>query len=306
MPKVGPDVVPSFMLYGEAPHRDLPDLIHIEALKDRSQHHDWEIKPHRHVDLMQIMQFQTLDVHIHLDGTTIRTHRPTILIIPPMIIHGFHFSPDVTGTVATIPVELIADQKEGAPSLAQQAETMTAENSLFAHFTHILDQIEDEYVSQRPVREHALLYLIRLLGIWIERFTRACHGERAPETYLSQAESRVRSFLALIEQHYLDGWGTSEYGLAIGISKSQLTRDCRAVLNRSPLQLVHDRIIREANRKLAYTIWPIAEISDQLGFADLGYFSRFYRQKTGETPTDYRSRIRSHENAKVPSDLTSP
>jgi AraC family transcriptional activator of pobA len=69
------------------------------------------------------------------------------------------------------------------------------------------------------------------------------------------------------------------------------------VLEKSPLEVVHDRIIKEANRKLAYTRWPIAEISERLGFNDLGYFSRFYRQKTGETPTDYRARIRSRMGA---------
>ncbi len=301
-----PHIVPNFMLYGEAPSGGLPDLIHIEALKDRSQHHDWEIKPHRHFDLVQIMRFQTSNVRIHLDGVTKQTEWPSILIVPTMVIHGFYFSPDVIGSVTTIPLELIQDAEQGGLQLVQQAALIAEHDTYFVHFAQILDQIQDEYGSHRPARARVLLSLIRLIGLWIERYGRASPGAGTPETYRSRAERRVRSFLVLVEQNFLEAWVATDYAEAIGISKSQLTRDCRAVLEKSPLQVIHDRIIKEANRKLAYTPWPIAEISDQLGFSDLGYFSRFYRQKTGETPTDYRARIRSRMSAHVSGDPTSP
>jgi AraC family transcriptional activator of pobA len=291
------EFVPNFMLYGEAPKGGLPDLIHIEALKDRSQRHDWDIKPHRHFDLIQIMRFQTSNVRIHLDGMSQLTKWPSILIVPTMVIHGFQFPPDVIGTVTTIPFELIQDAEQGGLPFMQQAALVDEHHEYFAYFMQTLDQIEDEYASQRPARDRALLSLIRLIGLWIERFGQSNPGDGTSTTCRSQAERRVLSFLTVVEQNYLRRWEAAEYGKVIGISKSQLTRDCRAVLEKSPLEVVHDRIIKEANRKLAYTRWPIAEISERLGFNDLGYFSRFYRQKTGETPTDYRARIRSRMGA---------
>ncbi|MEM8841005.1 MAG: AraC family transcriptional regulator, partial [Pseudomonadota bacterium] len=53
------------------------------------------------------------------------------------------------------------------------------------------------------------------------------------------------------------------------------------------------RIVKEANRKLAYTPWPVSQVSEALGFTDMGYFSRFYRKCTGTTPTQYRARIKA-------------
>jgi AraC family transcriptional activator of pobA len=297
-----PNAVPNFMLYGEAPSSDLPDLIHIEALKDRSQHHDWQIMPHRHVDLVQIIYFRTSSVRIYLDGVISKTDAPSILMVPPTVIHGFDFSPDVAGSVTTVPVELFEDALSNAAPLVQPATLVTERDEDFALLAQILGHIEDEYRSQRPARERALLSLIRLIGVWIERFRPRRDDEGSIEIYPSPAEKRVRSFLALVEQNYLNGWGAADYGKAVGVSKSQLSRDCRAIFDKSPVQIVHDRIIKEASRKLAYTPWLVAEISDRLGFTDLGYFSRFYRQKTGETPTDYRARIRNRMRAQTSSD----
>ncbi|MEM9763446.1 MAG: hypothetical protein AAF968_13205, partial [Pseudomonadota bacterium] len=70
MTAVARDIVPSFHLYGEAQQSGLPDIIHVETLKDRSQHHDWRIMPHRHHDLFQIMHFQATTVGIELDTGT--------------------------------------------------------------------------------------------------------------------------------------------------------------------------------------------------------------------------------------------
>ncbi|MEL6963236.1 MAG: helix-turn-helix domain-containing protein [Pseudomonadota bacterium] len=292
------DVVPSFALYGEAPNNNLPDLIHVEALKDRSQLHGWQIKPHRHAGLVQIIDFKTPNVRIDLDGVIKKTDSPSILMVPPTVVHGFEFAPDVVGSVTTIPQDLFIDTAATTAPWVQPAALISEHDNSFVHLAQILQQIEDEYTSQRPARESALLFLVRLIGVWIERIRPAEADVRGIDVYQSPAQRRVRSFLDLVERGYLEGWSALDYGKVIGVSKSQLTRDCRAILGRSPLQVIHDRIIKEANRKLAYTPLSVAEISDRLGFTDLGYFSRFYRQKTGKTPTDYRGRIRRQMHRK--------
>ena len=293
MPVPATDVIPSFVLYGESPNGDLPDLIHIEALKDRSQHHGWEIKPHRHLGLMQIMHFRTANVQLHLDGVTRHTDLPSILVVPPTVIHGFRFSPDVVGNVTTVPLALIEESGQTSREPLQQTVLISEDHACFAHLAQLLDQVEDEYDSQRSDREQVLQSLIRLISLWIERSRQDLRGDEAVATVPYPAERRVRSFLNLVDQHYLNCWETAAYGKIIGVSKSQLTRDCRSVLEKSPLQVIHDRIIKEANRKLAYTAWSVTNISEWLGFTDLGYFSRFYRKKTGETPTNYRMRLRT-------------
>lgn len=283
--------VPSFQLYGEAPRLGLPDIVHIETLKDRSRLHDWEIRPHRHADLCQIMCFETMDVGVELDGRALRTDGPALLFVPPQVVHGFRFSPQILGTVTTIPVEAVAAADPELTAGARPA-LITAEAAAFAPLRRLLAELEDEYRADRQGRVRAIASLIDLALLSVRRALAegAQASARRGET---MAERRVGAFLRLVERRYAEGWDVAAYAREVGVSKPQLARDCRAVAGRSPLDLIHTRIIKEANRKLAYTPWPISQIALALGFSDLAYFSRFYSARTGAAPSRYRSEIRA-------------
>lgn len=286
-----PDFVPSFQLYGEVLPGGLPDLIHVETLKDRSQHHDWRIQPHRHADLCQIMSFRTEHVGIDLDGQSIETRHPTILFVPPLVVHGFRFAPMIVGTVTTFPVELMRQGSLGTKPPTQPI-LITQENEHFAPLDKLLDEIEDEYRRNRPQRHRALQALVELCMTWVLRAETSRGIGAADVDHQPSSDNRLKAFLELVEKNFTRGLSSAEYARRIGTSKSQLARDCRTLTGRSPLQIVHDRLVIEANRKLAYTPWPISQISETLGFSDLGYFSRFYRERMGQTPSEYRKRIR--------------
>ena len=286
-----PDLIPEYVLYGEAPSGELPDLVHIEALKDRSRLHDWEIRPHRHAGLLQILHFQTPEVEIRLDGAVRHTSTPSILLVPPNTVHGFRFAPDISGSVTTIPVHLLEERPDHVPALIEAPVLMADTHRAFADLKQILTQIEDEYHARRPARAEALGAFLSLIAIWIRRLGQNWMDPDAKGPGRSAPEIRVNKFLDLVESRYASGARPEAYADTIGISTGQLTRDCRTLLGRSPLQVIHDRIIREAQRKLAYTPWSVAQIGEELGFADIGYFSRFFRQRTGETPSGYRNRM---------------
>ena len=58
MHKASAAAVPVFKLYGETAVWPTPDLLHCESIPERSRLHDWEIKPHRHGDLVQLLYLQ--------------------------------------------------------------------------------------------------------------------------------------------------------------------------------------------------------------------------------------------------------
>ncbi len=57
---------------------------------------------------------------------------------------------------------------------------------------------------------------------------------------------------------------------------------------KSVTQLIHDRLVLEANREMTFSEKSIKKIALNLGFDAPAYFSRFYRSQTGETPTHFR------------------
>ena len=58
-----------------------------------------------------------------------------------------------------------------------------------------------------------------------------------------------------------------------------------------PNDVIKDRILLEAKRLLVHTTLTAKEIGYELGYEDPAYFSRLFVQKTGETPSGYRSKF---------------
>jgi AraC family transcriptional activator of pobA len=74
----------------------------------------------------------------------------------------------------------------------------------------------------------------------------------------------------------------------LAVSASQLTRLSRRHLGASAKEVIQQRLEIEARRLLLLTARPAAQISRDLGFTDPSYFTRFFRRRTGQSPTRFR------------------
>ncbi|MEM8842429.1 MAG: hypothetical protein AAGD47_11705, partial [Pseudomonadota bacterium] len=205
------DFVPSFQLYGEPASATLPDLIHFETLKDRSQLHDWQIKPHRHYGLCQIMRFETPNVRIDLDGRSIRTRTATLLFLPPKAVHGFRFMPDVIGTVTTIPAELL-----GAQSPGTEPVLLESGSDGFDRLIWLLNEMAREFHNHHPYRDRVIRSLAELAFNWVERARLGAAAERSIDVTKQNSDKRLTRFTALIEENFARNWSTADYADAIG------------------------------------------------------------------------------------------
>ncbi|BBI54651.1 hypothetical protein HORIV_70720 [Vreelandella olivaria] len=126
MPASSATSVPVFKLYGETQHWPTPDLLHCESIPERSQLHDWRIRPHRHADLVHILFISHGSVELELEGTSHQLQSPSTIVVPAMAIHGFLFSPDVEGHIITL-----------AKPLADHLHALMGENSTLKKLTSI-------------------------------------------------------------------------------------------------------------------------------------------------------------------------
>lgn len=98
----------------------------------------------------------------------------------------------------------------------------------------------------------------------------------------------LRRFRNLVEFHFREHRPITFYATALGISADRLHALTRRSLDRSPLQLVNERLIEEAMRELELGNLSIAEIAHRLGFGSQSYFGAAFVRRVGATPRQYR------------------
>ena len=100
----------------------------------------------------------------------------------------------------------------------------------------------------------------------------------------------IREFFYLVETNFSTLHRVKEYADKLNKSPKTLSNILRQNGNESPQQIIQERILLEAQKKLLHTNSNISDIGYELGFPNVQAFSRFFRSKTGEAPQNYRER----------------
>jgi len=286
-------IVPSFFLYGEPPRDVEEHFLHVEALDDRSRPNNWNIRPHAHDNLNHMFLLTAGGGEVRAETLTQRFRAPCTILIPARIIHAFVFDNDTVGSVLTVSETFLREQLLREP----QFDALFATPNL-SEFTRgsredellrtSINLLASELAWQAP--GHAIAVQSQLLTILVAllRLDRHQHGARRVGGG-RQAELVAR-FRQLLETDFHSNKPIEDYARALKASPTRLRTACVDVTDRSPLQLVQDRLLLEAKRQLLYSNISVAEVGYYLGFDDPAYFTRFFTRGVGISPRGFRQR----------------
>lgn len=283
MPRSSPSIQ-SYSLFGESKH--LPDVMHCETIAVRSVLHGWELAPHRHARLHQVLLLQAGSGHASLDGVAHALQAGTLVNVPAGHVHAFRFQKDTQGWVATLPEELVGELLTGVGELGADLGRLCAVQAP-AEVHALMLRIWQEYSGRSRARALMLRGLCATLLGWVAR-TVASQDAEAPQ---SAGHGMVQQFRALIEAHYLQHWRVSDYARSLSVSPTHLSRLTREATGRSALRLIEARTMREARRQLAYTHLNIATVAYAMGYADPAHFSRVFTRDAGVSPRAFRAQV---------------
>jgi AraC family transcriptional activator of pobA len=278
------DVLLAQGLFGES--TQLPDVMHCETIAMRSVLHEWELAPHRHARLHQILLVHSGSGVAHLDGEQIAFGDRSLVNVPPGAVHGFRFKPGTQGFVVTLADEIMDRILGSAPGVRH----LLGRPALCNASQSVLDageRIWFEFGTTGEARSVVLQGLCAtLLGLTARHVGTPAPGPQAP-----LASTVLQRFEALVEAHYLQRWGVADYARALAISPTHLSRVVRAATGAPASQWIDARTVREARQRLAYTHLRITTIGYALGFADPAHFSRVFTRIAGVSPRAFRQRL---------------
>ena len=285
-------LIPSFALYGEAPAPGR-ELLHIEEVQSRSRLYQWEIKPHVHRGLYQTVWLMRGGASVVLDEQRAEVEGPAAVIVPPGVVHGFRFRPETDGHVLTLSARFLVEGEAEASAAfralfpAPAVLTLSADDPAAARIDGLLRTLAAEFGAPQAEGSPAPLWLARA-AVW--RLAEARDRDRTGGEGGRRHQALFSRFLLLVEAHALERWPIERYARALGLSTQRLNRLARAESGRSALEIVHERLTREACRRLYWVAAPAEKIAAELGFDDPAYFNRFFKRRTGLTPRAWRER----------------
>lgn len=298
-----PQHIRSYALYGDEVQPAWLDMVHFEHIHERSSLFNYEIEPHFHDGLIQLLYVVSGGGEVFIDGAKWPVYPQTLIVIPASHVHGFRFTRDIDGPVVTAaqrPIESLAAVV--APALLpciRRPQVLGVSGSV-RHVDALLPLFE---AIERETRMHtrgevaAGTALLVALFVQILRIGAALPSgagqSGADAASRSRKAEQVERFRALVDARFRERLAVETYAAEMGISAGQLSRLCRELLGISSLDVINARIVHEAERELVYSNLGVKQIAAVLGFADDAYFGRFFRKQTGSTPTEFRQVARA-------------
>lgn len=104
-------------------------------------------------------------------------------------------------------------------------------------------------------------------------------------------DARIIQLRRLVEKNFRQEHQAAFYAAHFSLTAKRLNEIAKEAINKTVTDMVHDRLVLEAKRQLAFSNRNVKEICYEIGFEDPAYFSRFFRHHTGISPHEFRETV---------------
>lgn len=146
------------------------------------------------------------------------------------------------------------------------------------------------FLDESKMKDNTQGEMLRiLLKRLIIKTTRLVKDQLIAEKITESQIDIIRKFNVLVDIHFKEKRHVRDYAELLFKSPKTLSNLFAKFNQKTPLQIIHERVILEAKRQLIYTDKSGKEIAHELGFEDAGTFHKLFKKITATTPLQFRS-----------------
>jgi AraC-like DNA-binding protein len=164
----------------------------------------------------------------------------------------------------------------------------------FGFFKQVFDAVSREFNGGAEHKEEVIRSYLNIILIECRR---RFDSTRDEAMFRDKSSLRLfRDFKVLLEKHFVEYHQVQDYAGMLAITDKYLNELSKKTVGMTASELIHDRIVLEARRLLLHSELSNKEVAFHLKFEDPSHFSKFFKKKTGYTPTDFRTVAREKYN----------
>lgn len=149
-----------------------------------------------------------------------------------------------------------------------------------------LDAMESEFFKEKDNLQSEILH--NLLHVFLLQAEREIRKQGFTELKSGVNLDYLIQFKDLLEENYKEIKTVNQYATKINISEKQLHKATTSLIDKTPKQLIDERVLLEAKRLLAHSIQSVKEIAYNLGYEEPTNFIKYFKKHTESTPSEFR------------------
>ena len=153
---------------------------------------------------------------------------------------------------------------------------------------HILEQILHLMLTEYSGKNRIKLlesYMDSFLQHVIEAFEKTTTYK---STLQNNSYTRVAALMKLIDQHFIQERNTDFYAQQLGLTPKKLNEVSIKGTGKTVKQHLQQMLLLEIKKEIRLNQKSIKEIAFDLGFSEPAYLTRFFKQQTAQTPSEFR------------------
>ncbi|MDF0707059.1 helix-turn-helix domain-containing protein [Flagellimonas okinawensis] len=170
----------------------------------------------------------------------------------------------------------------------QDIPIITVPKDQLKKFNLLHDMFIEEFSTPDNIQGDMLQMLLKRMIIMS---TRLAKDQLIVKTLGNDQIDTIRRFNFLVDIHFRTKRKVSDYAELLFKSPKTLSNLFSIYNQKSPQQIILERIALEAKRLINFTDKQNQEIAFELGFNDPAHFSRFFKKMTQMTPSEYRENL---------------
>jgi AraC family transcriptional activator of pobA len=261
---------------------------YIERLEDHRARFPAVSLPHAHSFYLLLYVTKGQGTHT-IDLVTYELRPGGLYFLVPGQAHRWVLSPDAQGYILFFsaafyqrqyPADRLAAYPFFDPAQSPVLYLPPAESTLRGLLASVLEENTTSAANRDEVVGAYLYLLLELAG--------RCYAQEPDRHAPSHGLQQVRAFSQLLDAHFRTEKTVRFYADRLAVTANHLNALCRRVLNQTASDLIHERVITEAQRRLVHSAENVGQVADALGFEDPSYFTRYFKKYVGQTPETFR------------------